>query len=233
VKVLGIESSGDTGGVALVDAGRPLGEIVVDLRGAHTQRLLPAVRDLLRGVGRTISEVEGVAVSLGPGSFTGLRAGLGLGKGLAYAVRVRLVGIPTLEVLACDAGPGEWVLAVADARRGEIFSSLYRRVDRRLEACWPAELGRVEDLAARLTDRMAVGSPGVAVVSDGAGPLEAIGQALARAGIRVGTAIRAAPRPVVVARLGARRLAGDVGDDPMTLEPLYVRRSDAEEGRRG
>lgn len=233
MKVLGIESSGDTGGVAIAETGHLLGEMCLDLAGAHTQRLAPATAQLLREIGAEVSGLGGVAVSLGPGSFTGLRAGLGLAKGLAYSRGLKLVGVPTLEVLAAGAEGGEWVLALADARRGEVFFALYRRSRGRLRECWPVRLGTVEGLARAVQETVSGGGEGLRIVADGTSPLEEVRDALSGTLGAELTAGRSTARPGWVALLGAERLEGGVNHDPMTLEPLYVRPSDAEtKGRR-
>ncbi|MCK4547441.1 MAG: tRNA (adenosine(37)-N6)-threonylcarbamoyltransferase complex dimerization subunit type 1 TsaB [Candidatus Eisenbacteria sp.] len=233
MNVLGIESSGWRGGVAVVGDGRLLGESCVDLRGAHTERLLPTLDGLLKNLGMDLRTIGGVCVSLGPGSFTGLRAGLGLGKGLAYAVGLNLAGVPTLEVRAAGLLQGEWVLSVSDARRGDVFYALYQGVEGRLSECLPTVLGAVEDAVVAVLETLPSNGEGLCVVGDETCPLDELVNALSGRGVKVISSARSEAKPGTVARLGAARLLDGLVDDPVSLEPLYVRPSDAEEkGRR-
>src|SRR5207244_11208452 len=119
---------------------------------SHTASLPLLVERVLSDAGLVLEDVEGIAVSIGPGSFTGLRIGLALAKGLAFAGGLPLVGVPTLEALAwvVDAAPGTSVCAALDARKREVYAALFA-----LEAGGPRRLTpdlalAPEALAARL-----------------------------------------------------------------------------------
>jgi tRNA threonylcarbamoyladenosine biosynthesis protein TsaB len=113
-------------GVALYDGARVLGEAVWTSGDRHTVELAPAVVEILRHCGAGVSDVEAVAVATGPGSFTGLRIGLALAKGLAMARRLPVIGVPTLDVLAA-AQPVQQVpmAAVLQAGRGRLAVGWY------------------------------------------------------------------------------------------------------------
>lgn len=124
--VLGIETATPHGSVALCRGGVIIGEICLRNPRSHSEKLLPAVDTLLEMTGETTASIAAVAVSHGPGSFTGLRIGVAAAKGLAFALKVPLFGIPTLELLAANApSGGSTVCAVLDARRGEVFAALF------------------------------------------------------------------------------------------------------------
>ena len=93
---------------------------------SHTASLPLLVERVLGDAGLALEDVEGIAVSIGPGSFTGLRIGLALAKGLAFAGGLPLVGVPTLEALAwvVDAAPGTSVCAALDARKREVYGAV-------------------------------------------------------------------------------------------------------------
>ena len=97
-------------------------------RPGHGPLLLAMAYELLEGAGLTFADVERVAVGLGPGGFTGLRIGVATARALAQAAGAQIVGVSTLEALACAArpAPGQGVLAVVDARRGEVFAGGWR-----------------------------------------------------------------------------------------------------------
>lgn len=125
---LGIETATVLGGVAVLsDAGELLGEVTLRNHESHSERMLPALEWLLATLGLSLHDCAVVAVSQGPGSFTGLRAGIAAAKGLSFALGVPLFGIPTLEAIAANAPPGSGpVCAVLNARRGEIFRAFFQ-----------------------------------------------------------------------------------------------------------
>jgi tRNA threonylcarbamoyladenosine biosynthesis protein TsaB len=230
MSVLGIESSGDRGGVALVEGGEVRAEARLDLGGSHTRKLLPAVHAVLVDAGLEVRDLTGVAVSLGPGSFTGLRAGVALAKGFAYARGLALAGVPALEGMAAGRRTGgelSLTLVVADARRGDLFWALYRT-----GAGGPVEvrataLGDLERVADTLARELPDEGP-IDLLAGDSVEVEALEQALVGRGLRVGRVERGEARPAWVALRGEARLAAGKREDPMTLEPLYVRPSDAE-----
>ena len=120
--VLGIETSSRHGGVAIIGEDRVLCEAVLSVEVTHSERLLPAVDRALDEARITLEGLGGIAVSIGPGSFTGLRIGLSTAKGLAYATGLPLVGVPTLEAMAWTLPAARWqVCPVLDARKQEVY----------------------------------------------------------------------------------------------------------------
>jgi tRNA threonylcarbamoyladenosine biosynthesis protein TsaB len=181
---------------------------------------LPAlVTQVLAAANVDVSAVDGLAVSIGPGSFTGLRIGLAFAKGLAYAAGVPVVPVPTLEALAwgAEAAPGASVCAAIDARKGEIHAALFTiAADGAPERQTPDRAWTVHELVAALP-------VGVIVVGDAD---TEYGEVLAARG-HVRVAAEYPPRGGVVARLGAARLAGGDRWGIDALEPVYVRPADA------
>jgi len=104
VKLLALETSTLAGGAALVDGDRLVGESTLNIRVTHSERVLVAVDRLLADAGWRPSDLEGLAVSIGPGSFTGLRIGVSTAKGLALALRLAVAPVPTLDALAAALG---------------------------------------------------------------------------------------------------------------------------------
>jgi tRNA threonylcarbamoyladenosine biosynthesis protein TsaB len=173
---------------------------------------------VLEEAGVRVEEIDGVAVSCGPGSFTGLRIGLGLAKGLVYATGAKLALVPTLDALAavaaCEPGP---LCAALDARKREVYAALF--------AC--DERGR----ATRVSDDLALPASDLAErLPDGC---RVIGDAGERYADVLGTRARLLPfstwHPVgsVVARLGWARLEAGEAAEPGSAEPRYVRAPEA------
>ena len=185
----------------------------------HVASLPRLVQRVLDDAGLDVAAIEAVAVSIGPGSFTGLRIGLSFAKGMAYAGAIPLVGVPTLEALAAvaPAAPGETICAALDARKQECWAAVFRRTPAGLERLGPDAAIAPEVLAARL-------APGTLVIGDAAETYAAL---FAERG-RVLPFVQHHPRGEVVARLGAERLARGERDDVGTLEPVYVRPPEAQ-----
>ena len=116
--------------VALLKEDSLLGEFTVNVKTTHSQQLLPLIIDLLEYCRVERAELEGIAVAVGPGSFTGIRIGVSTARALAQGLSVPAVGVPTLEALAETVrGPGMLICPLLDARRGEVYGALYRRQD--------------------------------------------------------------------------------------------------------
>ena len=220
MRVLGIETSTPACGVALADSGRAIAEYTLDAGVHHAERLSLMIRRVLEDTGFALSDLGGVAVAAGPGSFTGLRIGMGTAKGICLACGLPLLAVPTLEGLALRAAfSGLPVCAMLDARRGEVYAGVYH-----LEGERPIALARdaavcVGDLLPRLPR-----------------PLLFVGAGAYRGQIReaLGGDAHFAPdafsRPAAaaVALLGAFRLKEGRVEDLFEAEPTYLRRAQAE-----
>ena len=101
MKILGIDTSTKFCNLALIKDEDILIEYTINgLKKKHSSILMPAIKDLLKIMNLKMAEINGIAISIGPGSFTGLRIGLGVAKGLSYACSLPLLGVPTLEAMA-------------------------------------------------------------------------------------------------------------------------------------
>jgi tRNA threonylcarbamoyladenosine biosynthesis protein TsaB len=203
-------------GVVLAEAAEPESR-------THVVSLPALVERALAEAGLGIRDVEGLAISIGPGSFTGLRIGLGLAKGIAFAGGLPVASVPTLEALAraADGRPGQTVCAALDARKGEVYAAMFR-----LDAS--GDLERLGPDAALPPARLAAALPaGAVLVGDAA---EAYPEAWPAALERRSFATHH-PRGGIVARMGALRLAAGDAADLGALEPVYVRPPEAELAR--
>lgn len=217
--LLAIETATDVCGVAVVEEGRTLALREIHLRHIHAEQLPGLAGAALEAAGRSVADLQAVAVSTGPGSFTGLRIGLSTAKGIAWAAGIPLVGVPTLEALAlrvAEAAAEGWILTALDARRNDVYAQLFRSSGGRVE---PA--GDVLDLALSGVAEYVAGRP-VVIAGDAA---ETVASALAAAGSpcapapeRFGTCSAAA-----VGMLGIELAHAGRHADPRTLEPLYIK----------
>ncbi len=164
--ILGIETATAVCGAAIARDGRIVAETHLLAPKSHSERLLLLVDEVLRSAHVEVSSLDAIACSIGPGSFTGLRIGLSVAKGLAFGTRAAIVPVPTLEALAERAvadgrvAPGAMVLAAIDARRDEVYAALYRRDGDALTEIRPSAAHAVQALVATL-------EPGIVLVGDG------------------------------------------------------------------
>jgi len=192
----------------------------------HGARLPGALHDLLVAAGLDLPAVEGYAVGLGPGSFTGLRIGLATWKGLAYANQRPLAGASSLAAMALAAAPaapeGAVLIPLLDARKGEVYAGFYRAEPGLVRAVEPEAALSPEALLARVAFL-----PGTALAF-GEG-YAAFAGALEGRLPRLTTAIDTPPAAAVAALSAARLLgAGFDRQSLFGLEPHYVRKSEAE-----
>lgn len=190
------------------------------MASSHARTLLPLIDEVLDAAAVRLSSIDVLAVSIGPGSFTGLRIGLAVVKGLALASRLPVVGVPTLEAYARALGPRPGtVWPVLDARKGEVYAAGYR---------WSGSALEEEAAPAALSPAVLASllRPPCTLVGDGvdAYPDHWFGTS-GVCGIRLADT---PPDGAVVARLGAAILGRDGAADLAALEPCYCRRSEAE-----
>jgi len=125
--LLAIDTTTNVCSVALGDSDKLWAEIVLNTKKTHSQRLMPAIRTLLRDAGVDKSQVEGIAVALGPGSFTGIRIGLATAQGLSQGLDIPVTGVMTLDALAegCGFFPN-LICPLLDAGREQVYTGFYR-----------------------------------------------------------------------------------------------------------
>ncbi|HEY3379846.1 MAG TPA: tRNA (adenosine(37)-N6)-threonylcarbamoyltransferase complex dimerization subunit type 1 TsaB [Armatimonadota bacterium] len=218
--ILTIETCTETSTLGLVRDGVVLGEAAFPSRYTLAKRLIPRLEWLLADSGLTKESVEAVAVSTGPGSFTGVRIGLAAAKTFACWAHIPLVGIPTLEALAFPFRDCAETLLVPliNARRQQAYVALYRGdagVLRRITADTPLS---AEPFHAVLQQHHG-GFARTLIIGQAEGLPPAFHQQL---GDTVST-VRSLVTPHALAQLAAERLAQGAADDAMTLAPIYLR----------
>ena len=127
MKILAIESSGLVASCAIVTEETMLAEYTVNFKKTHSQTLLPMVEEIVSMVGMELKEIDAIAVSSGPGSFTGLRIGSATAKGLGLALGKPIIPVPTTQGIAANLYGAEGILCpLMDARRNQVYTGLYR-----------------------------------------------------------------------------------------------------------
>ena len=219
MRVLAVETSTLAGGVALLDGDRLVGEYLLDVRVTHSERLMAAIDRVLADAHWTIGDLEGLAVAIGPGSFTGLRIGIGTVKGLALARPILVAAVPTLDAMAAGLPFASLpVCPVIEARKGEVYASRYRWEGTTMRREWEYIAVAPADLAGRLGEpTILLGDAATAIVSPH---------------VRLAPPARRLPSPASVGQLGIECLARGDTIAPAELVPLYLRPSQAELKRR-
>jgi tRNA threonylcarbamoyladenosine biosynthesis protein TsaB len=219
--VLGIETATTVCAAAVVRDGSLASEHSLDAPQAHAEQLLTLVDKALRAARVELNDLDGFAVSIGPGSFTGLRIGLSTVKGLAFATGKPLVGVPTLMALAYQAvrselvGEDEYIVPMIDARRDEVYMALYRRSGSTVEELRPSQAVRLRDLPALLP-----ASGHLLLMGDGA---DKVSQSPLGLNVRFVVPPLRACSGASVALLGETALKAGEASDGAALEPLYVK----------
>ncbi len=226
MSILSIDTSSQVSSVAVLSAERVAAEISMQGALTHSETLMPHIETALRMARVEKSELEGIAVSIGPGSFTGLRIGLASAKMMAYALHIPLIAVPTLEALAhhyiCE---GVRLVPMMDAQKGNVYAQ---------EFVWRMDgdalkLQEIRPLA--ILPLMEV----IAGLENAEQPVILLGDAMQKkttlalpANVRLAPIHARMPRAACVGLAALTRLARGEMDDPVTAAPLYLRRSEAE-----
>ena len=151
--LLAIDTTTRVCSVALGDHEKILAEYQLNVKNTHSQRLMPLIVSLFRDSGADKSRLEGVALSIGPGSFTGIRIGMATAKGLCQGLNIPAVGVMTLDALAeaCTFFSG-LICPILDARKNQVYTALYRGAAGDPEMLQPAAALSIDELGHRLAE---------------------------------------------------------------------------------
>ena len=218
--LLAVDTSTRWIGLALYDGSQVIAEEVWQSQNHHTVELAPAVASLLKRTETGAAGLSALAVALGPGSFTSLRIGLGLVKGMALALHLPLVGVPTLDILAASQPIQDWPLAaVLQAGRGRIAVGWYMDQGDAWCAQGEARVTTVEEL-----------SQGIRKPTLICGELTAEERHLLarkRKNVILASPALSLRRPSFLAELAWQRWQAGQIDDPVTLSPVYLHVAEA------
>lgn len=227
--ILAIDSATPVAGVALLHDGILLKEEFSNYKKTHSETLMVMIDRVLRECECTLGDINALAVTTGPGSFTGLRIGLALVKGLALATGIPVVGINTLEVLAHNICHSEaLVCPLLNARKGEVYCGFYEVSGQRpvavagMRACPPVEF--IEQ-AAELQSKL--GKQHIILLGDGYSPYEDIFRDYPASLITAPPHLML-PRASALASLAVERVNWEEFENISGLLPVYIRLSEAE-----
>lgn len=222
MKILAIDTATRACSVAVTHDSTLVTEINLVSKTTHSRHLMELIDRSLKIGGYSLSEMEGYAVTVGPGSFTGLRIGLSVIKGLCSVTKRPVAGVSTLDALAYDIPyPAFNIIAMVDARKGEVYTASYRSEEGGVHKTSGEEVLRPEEVLDGIDEK---------TIFIGSGSTTYRELIMERAG---GKALFLHPsrneiRASTVARLALERFEAGDTDDLSTLVPFYIRRSDAE-----
>jgi len=227
MKILAIEAATGLGGVALIEDDAIRAECRIDMTMSHAERLMVMVDRVLNDAGLGLDDLDGLAVSIGPGSFTGLRVAVSTVKGLVTGKPIPVAAVPTLEAMAWTIPAGDHsICPMIDAKKLEVYAALFScREDGTLIRVMEDQVVTPEALCERLRGPS---SPPTVFLGDGATKYrEVLEKQLGRRAVFMPAPL-SRPLPSMVAWLGLRQLLRGEAAEARALVPVYIRRSEAE-----
>jgi tRNA threonylcarbamoyladenosine biosynthesis protein TsaB len=222
MKLLAFETATIAGSVAVIDDGALVGEVRINIKVAHAERLMTSVDWLLRSSRISVNDIDAFGVSIGPGSFTGLRIGLSTVKGFAYSTARPIVPVPTLDAFARNLPYCQhFICPMLDARKNEIYTALYKWEKNICKKVIPETAVNPEKFLKELRE------PTV-FTGDGANIYRELITARLRERALFAPPSKMSPSAATVAEVALEMLKQGTSVDPVTLTPLYIRKSEAE-----
>jgi len=226
--ILGVDSSSKVGAVGLADEYGILGEINIKLVHRHSKELLSIIDYLFKQTGRSVKELDGIAVSVGPGSFTGLRIGLSTVKTFAQILQIPVIGLSSLDILAYNLNLAEnWLIPIIDAKRDRVYTATYKRWDQDIISQKVSE-DKALHIETLMEELKTIDSN---VVFNFIGNSALIASKLLKAHdlkIRYSSINNSIPRGGAVAELGRFYLNNGKSDNYLELIPNYLKKPQAE-----
>jgi tRNA threonylcarbamoyladenosine biosynthesis protein TsaB len=212
--LLAVDTSTSLVGLALYDGDTVLGEMTWTTGQHHTTQLAPALSGLLTRCGASMASVNALGVAIGPGSFTSLRVGLSLVKGIALARNLPVMGISTLDVIAMAQPSAKHpLIAVIQAGRTRIAYGVYKNVGRLWQAQGPVRSGRLDELLAEIESPAIVAGE---LTSDERKKISKMKK------LQLASPALCVRRPAVLAELAWKRWQKNDADDTASLAPIYL-----------
>jgi tRNA threonylcarbamoyladenosine biosynthesis protein TsaB len=217
--VLGIDTSGYVNAVGVVDDSRVLADSTFPAKTDSLEQIVPNIDSTLQSVGLTLKDIQGIGVGLGPGSWTGIRVGVTVGKMLAFSAGRPVVGVPTLEALAYSARhEASLICSVIAVGVGDaVYAGLYSPEDNNIKRIGDYYIGDVKGLSSLITGH-------AVMVGSGIKPYTRLMEREYGKKLEV---IESLPSGAAVASLAAIRFAKGKSDDALSLTPLYLKESTA------
>lgn len=220
--ILAIDTSTNIGSVALVESEKGiLGEITINNRTTHSEMIMKMIDTLLDISKVDRKKIEKIAVGIGPGSFTGIRIGVAVAKGLAYSLDIPIVGVNELEILASNYSGDGKIISMIDARKERVFYGIYKRENGKLKDLDIKGADSLEEVLKKVDEKVVCIGDGAIVNREKI--VEILGEK-----VEILDDYLNIPRATILAKLGEER-----EDNIYTLEPVYLAKSQAEREKNG
>lgn len=230
MKILAIDSSALVASVAVVEDETLLAEYTVNYKKTHSQTLLPMLDAAAKMIELDLSSLDAIAVSAGPGSFTGLRIGSATAKGLGLALDKPLIPVPTVDALAYNlCGTDRLVCPMMDARRSQVYTGIYAFEGNKLSVLAKQAAVSIAEIAEKLN---ALGRE-VILLGDGVPPYREQLEALLTVPHLYAPAHQNRQRAACVAVLAGKLFREGKTETAAEHQPIYMRMSQADESRQG
>lgn len=224
MKVLGIDTSSNVASVSVTDEDVLIGEFVINHPKTHSQKLMPLIKSLFESLEISLEEIDLVAISKGPGSFTGIRIGMSAAKAFSQALDIPIVSVSTLDTLAFnDLREDRLIVPIMDARRSETYTCIYEYSNGELKRITDEMAISIEELAKKIKELNKASifmGDGVKVFKDYL--LENLEN------VEIASIDKRMQRASSVAVLGKIKYEKFGAEDLYEIEPNYIRKSQAE-----
>lgn len=215
---LAIDTATDTAILVLIQNGKVLAEATWCCQQSHTTQLLPRLVDLLQQNKLSLQSTNCIIVDRGPGSYNGLRVGISTAKGLAFSLGVPIIGISSLELEAYQHAETDLpICPIVNAGREEIATALYQNKDNKWSQLTAEHITTVDQLCSQITTKTIFCGEFVSVIAD------QLKKQLKQKAV-ISPPIAKSLRANLLAKLGQLRIEAGEYDNPVTLQPLYLRR---------
>lgn len=222
MKILGIDTATPYLALGIVEENKVLSEIRFNAKQAHAQLLVPNIDKILKDAELELEDLDGIALSIGPGSFTGLRIGLATAKGLCFASGKPLITVSTLDALVYfSLSAPHQMVPILDAKKNEVYAAVYdtrKGMLKRVSDYWVLAL---EKLVAKIPEEVIFLGPGLEVFGERL-------KELYKGKPHFVEGEKNLPSGTAVAFLGMEKLKCSEFEDLEKMEPFYVRKSEAE-----
>lgn len=212
MRILAIDTATDICGVALAESERPVADCRLHQKNIHNEKLIGLIQGLTERANWSLQDLDGIVLTIGPGSFTGLRIGMAVAKGLAFSLDLPLVGVNTLDVLANEAVFWTGMICTCiKARADEAYVALYKKESDRIRSYSDYRSIALGDLGALITERTLVISH----------PHDLVSKWSSNPNVVTGPK-RPVISPSTVATMGYRKLIDGETEDLASVEPFYL-----------
>ena len=213
MKILTIDTATETCGLALTEDAQLVVDYRLNQKNVHNEKLVSSIQKLLEDIGWQLSDLEGIVFSKGPGSFTGLRIGISVSKGLSFSLGIPIVGVNTLDALALGAPTytGK-ICAVIKAREKEVYFALYEKFLNSFERCSEYEIIHLEKLPEKLIGKNLVVS----------NPADLVSSAVNKETV-IASPEYSLLKPLTIAGLGFKKFQANEIENPEAAEPFYLK----------